>query len=71
MINEIKTEMESRLAEMGASVEVTFISSKEFSIATEDEKSFKLAKSILAMANQKLTGEEHDIECGFFGYYAF
>jgi hypothetical protein len=67
----IKSTVESKLAEMGAAVEVTFISSQMFSIASEDLSKFESAKSILALANQKLESEDHDAECGHFAYYNF
>jgi len=70
MISQVKSAIEAKLAEMNAAVEVTFISSKSFSIHSEDAGSFNSAKSVLALANQTMTEEVNDAECGFFAYYA-
>jgi hypothetical protein len=68
-IDQVKTAMEDNLAAMGAPVEITFISIHRFSIASEDERSFRAAQQILALANQRMTDEEYDRDCGYFAYY--
>jgi hypothetical protein len=70
-LDQIKARMEAEFARQGVTAEVTFISSKMFSILCDDAAQFAKAKAMMKAANQWLDSEECDDEIGHCAYYNF
>lgn len=70
-LNQIKAKMEQQFCREGVVAEVTFISSRMFSVLCDDGAQFVKAKQLMDAASQQYDSEECDDECGFCAYYRF